>query len=161
MNEIGMGLSAVAGMFGLFGGIGLLMWIDSRGKAQERQLSHAERLKALETGQTLPDAEVARYNAEASRAWAAGFATLVITVGMGGVAVGATSLVFQFAESGIQVPLLSVIWGVCGLIALVAVCLGLGALGQRERREGRKPRSLDVPPHAEQLPAVLGDPVLS
>ena len=64
------GLSAAAILLALFGGIALLMLIDGRGKARDRELTHAERLRALELGQPLPDAEVARAHSEASRAWA-------------------------------------------------------------------------------------------
>ncbi len=121
-------LAGAGGLFALFGGIALLMWIDSRTKAQERQLAHAERMKALEKGQPLPDADVARANATASRAWAAGVSAVVITLGMGGLAVGATSLVFRHAEPGAQLPLLAIVWGVCGLIGLIAVSVGFASV---------------------------------
>src|SRR5687768_8118848 len=100
------GLSAAAGLLALFGGIALLMLIDGRNKAKERQLAHAERMRALERGQPLPDAEAARAWAEASRAWAAGLATTFVSLGMGGVAVGATALGFRHGEPRAQLPLL-------------------------------------------------------
>src|SRR6185295_16852127 len=101
------GLSAGAALLALFVGIAFLVWVDSKSKAQERQLAHTERIKALEVGQPLPDAEVARAHADASRAWAAGLTAVFVPLGLSGVATGATALVFGSADRGIQLPLLS------------------------------------------------------
>ena len=136
------GLSAGFGLLALFGGLALLLWIDSRSKAKERELAHIERLKALELGQPLPDAEVARHQSEASRAWAAGVAALIVPLGLGGVAIGATSLVFGATDPRFHVPLLSIIWGVCGIVSLVTVSVGLGAIRQREKASHKACQSL-------------------
>src|SRR5256885_757953 len=132
-NLIWTGVSAASVLLALFGGIALLMLIDGRGKAKERALAHAERMKALELGQPLPDAEVARAKADASRAWARGLCAAAASLGMVGASLGATALVLLWAEPGSQLPTLCVVWGVCGLVALVAVSVGLAASRQRER----------------------------
>ena len=126
------GLAGAAGLLALFGGIAILMLIDGRNKAQERKLTHAERLKALEMGQPLPDAEVARARSDASRAWARGLSAAAASLGMAGAAVGATALLVGRDEPHTLLPLLSVIWGVCGLVALVAVAVGQGAARRRD-----------------------------
>ena len=51
------------------------------------------------------------------------------------VGVGATALVLGKAEANIQLPLLCVLWGICGLIGLVAV--SNGAEASRRLAEGR------------------------
>src|SRR5438105_3809452 len=131
-NIVWTGLSGALGLLALFGGIALLMLIDARGKAKERELTHTERMRALELGQTLPDAEVARARAESSRAWAGGLAAVTVSLGMAGAAVGATAVVLERTELSSQLPLLCVIWGICGVVALVAVSAGLKAARRRE-----------------------------
>ena len=133
VNEFTTPLAGAAGVLSLFGGIGLLMWIDYRGKIREKEYAHAERMKALEVGQTLPDADVSRSEADASRAWAAGLTAILVSLGMVGAAVGATALVFQLADLSVHLPMVCVIWGVCGLVSLVAVTGGLSAMRRRER----------------------------
>src|SRR3954451_14060256 len=86
------GLSAALALLVMFGGIALMMLIDSRGKAKERELAHTERMRALELGQPLPDADVARARSDASRAWARGLSAATASLGMAGAAVGATAL---------------------------------------------------------------------
>src|SRR5438128_2605714 len=58
------------GGLAFFGGLALTFW--DRRKREERQTAHLERAKALELGQPLPDAEIARATAEVTRARAAG-----------------------------------------------------------------------------------------
>jgi hypothetical protein len=128
MDLVGGGVFAVAGLAVFFGGIALLMLIDGRGKAQERQFAHAERLKALEVGQPLPDAEVARARAFSQRMWAAGLTALFVPLGLGSAAVGATALVFSMASPHTHVTLLCVIWGICGVVSLTAVTTALGVM---------------------------------
>jgi hypothetical protein len=128
MDLFSGGVFAVAGLAVFFGGIALLMLIDGRGKAQERQFAHTERLKALELGQTLPDAEVARARASTQRAWAAGLTALFVPLGLSSMAVGATALVFSMAKADAHVTLLCVIWGVCGVVSLTAVTTALGVM---------------------------------
>ena len=65
------GIAGALGSLGFFGGIALLVWAGNKGEAEkkklqherelkQREMEHTERLKALELGQTLPDAEVAQ-----------------------------------------------------------------------------------------------------
>src|SRR5947208_2552601 len=142
------GVPAASVLLALFGGIALLMLIDGRGKAKERELAHAERMRALELGQLLPDAEVAQARSDASRAWARGLSAAAVSLGMAGASVGATALVLERGEPGSQLPLLCVVWGVCGLVALVAVSVGLAA---SRRREGPgKPKATPSTPSRKE-----------
>jgi hypothetical protein len=138
MDLIGGGVFAVVGLAVFFGGIALLMLIDGRSKAHERQLAHAERLKALELGQPLPDAEVARARASAQRAWAAGLTALLVPLGLASTAVGATALVFSMASPQAHVTLLCVIWGVCGVVSLTAVTTALGVMAAGRHKPTEK-----------------------
>lgn len=157
VNDLMTPLSGAIGVLSLFGGIGLLMWIDYRSKIREKEYAHTERMKALESGQTLPDADIARSQADASRAWAAGLTALLVPLGMAGSAVGATALIIQLAAPSVHLPLVCVIWGVCGLVSLVAINVGFHAMRRRERSEERGQRShrdQPTPPTAESLRAV-------
>lgn len=146
------GMAAAVSVLALFGGIALLMWVDARGKGQERQLAHTERLKALEVGRALPDADVARAQAEASRAWAAATVGFLVPLGVMGAAIGATALVFNHAESRVHLPLLATIWGVCGVVSLTAVASALACVrrqsrpGPAERRPDPAGAHADAPP---------------
>lgn len=122
------GVFSVLGVLAFFGGIALLMVIDGRNKTRVRQLEHAERMKSLESGQPLPDAEVARAKTAAQRAWAAGLTALCVPLGLGGIAVAGSALIFHMAAAHAQVPLLCVIWGICGVVGLVATTTALGVL---------------------------------
>jgi len=144
-----MGVSAAVTLLVFFGGIALLVLISSRSEAKERELAHTERMRALELGQPLPDAEVARARSDASRAWARGLSAAAASLGMAGAAIAATALVLPHAEPRSQVPLLCVIWGVCGLVALTAVSVGLASSRRRERPS--KPEAAPLTsPHKEQ-----------
>lgn len=122
------GLASAAVTVAFFGGIALIMWVDARNKRLVRQMEHAERLKALELGQTLPDAELARARVESSRAWAAGLMGLVVPGSVFGIAAGATALVLAYASPSIHLPLLCVIWGISGLTGLLTVIISLGTI---------------------------------
>jgi len=143
MDLIGGGLIGVAGLAVFLGGIALLVWIDGRNKAQERQLTHAERLKSLEMGQPLPDAEVARARAASQRAWAVGLTATLVPLGLAGTAVATTALVFHAAAPRVHVPLLCVIWGICGVVGLVAATTALGVLAAG--REMAPPTKKEMP----------------
>jgi hypothetical protein len=125
------GILSVLGIVAFFGSIGLLMWIDQRGKATQQRQQHEQRLRALELGRELPDAAVARAEASSSRAWAAamvGFFVPLLTLGAG---VGTTALVLSFAAETIHLPVLCVVWGVAGLVCIVAVTTSLGTMHAR------------------------------
>jgi hypothetical protein len=137
--ELGIGLLGALGTFAFFGGIALLMWIDSRNKRHERELRHAERIKALELGQSLPDGEVARAHADQARAWVLGLICFIVPPCLVGTAVGATALILDMAAPGIHLALLCVIWGIAGLVSLVTVTSSLHAIsGARDDEEKKK-----------------------
>src|SRR5437762_2680342 len=137
-------VAAALGTLAFFGGIALMQWVDQRGKTTQRQLEHAERLRALELGQELPDAAVARAAATSSRARAAASVGVLVPAFVLGSGVGATALILVTASANIHLPLLCVIWGVCGLVSLVAVSSSLSALKHQRQNEPveTKPNSL-------------------
>src|SRR5262249_27007715 len=97
----------------------------------KQQHAHVERLKALEMGLPLPDADIARAKAEGSRARGAALIGVLAPLIMALAAVGGMYLVFQQDFIAFQFPLLCVIWGTCGIVSLVAVAVSLGALSRR------------------------------
>jgi hypothetical protein len=120
-------------------GAALLKWVDMKRTAEDRQFAHAERLKALELGQALPDAEVARLKAESeflqasldatgNRTAGAVAASILVPLIMAGSAVGGTALVLLFAEARLHLPLVCTIWGVSGLVSLVTVATAAAVL---------------------------------
>jgi hypothetical protein len=139
-------MSAEVGMFGIAAvilascvGAALLRWVEFKRSAAERELAHQERLKALELGQPLPDAEVARLKAESealqanlnasgNRSAGAVAACIFVPLFMAGAAVGGTSLVLIFANAGLHLPMVCTIWGVTGLVSLVTVTTTAAAL---------------------------------
>ena len=128
---------------GLFGAIGttaffafcaFAVWIDYRKKKEDRETANLERMKALELGYPLPDAEVARANAYASAAWAAGLIGLlvplvVISLTVAGTIVAVLNLP---ARGNIAVPLI-VAWSIAAVLALVAVVRSLSVIRQLPR----------------------------
>jgi hypothetical protein len=140
-NEFMTPLAGAAALLALFCGIALLMWIDYRSKIREKEHAHTERLRAIEAGQPLPDVDVARAQADATRSRSAALTAIFVPLGMAGAAVGATALVFHLADLHVQLPLGCVIWGVCGLVSLVAITNSLGVMRRRERLDGRVQRS--------------------
>jgi hypothetical protein len=153
-NDIFTPLAAALGTFAFFGGIGLIMWIDQKGKSRERELAHIERLKALELGQPLPDAAVARAQADASRARAAGATMILVPLGMAGMAVGVTPLVFIFGGPNLHLALLCVIWGVCGLVGLVGVSVGFETSKRREKAATTEPHAPALVEKQQSLEAI-------
>src|SRR5207249_730619 len=147
-----MVVSAALALLALLSGLVLLTLINSRSKAKERELTHAERLRALDLGQPLPDAEVARAKSDASRAWARGLSAAAASLGMAGAAIAATALVLPHTEPRSQLPLLCVIWGVCGLVALTAVSVGLAS--SRRREKPSKPEAAPSTPSPKEQPEV-------
>jgi hypothetical protein len=95
---------------------------------------HVERMKLLELGLSLPDAELARHQAENSRTTTAGAVGIIVPLVMAGSAVGVTAMMLnQPSDFFMRVALLCTVWGVAGLVSLVSVILSLVAL------RGRKP----------------------
>jgi hypothetical protein len=133
MEAVGISLAVALGLCGFMGGTALLMWIDARNKRHERELKHAERLKALEMGQPLPDLENARVRTEQVRTILLGMVAFMVPPGLAGTAVGATALVLYQASPSIHLPLLCVIWGVIGVVSLVAISTTVPILGGVKR----------------------------
>jgi hypothetical protein len=102
----------------LFGGIALCVWLDQRGKTKRRELEHVERLRALELGRPLEDAETARADALGS-----------IGVSLGVTCIAAAALTSCFAlyllESELRVLVLLAVWAICGLTGggIAAACV--------------------------------------
>jgi hypothetical protein len=100
-------------------------------KHEGAKLAHAERLRAIELGQPLPDAEIARANAECSRARAAGTVGTVVPAIALSAAAGISVMIlgepYQGTWHGLhpQAHLLIVIWSAAGIVSLAAV---LGSL---------------------------------
>lgn len=114
---------------------------DPTAAAAERlrrlEIIHAERMSALESGQSLP--EVAIACAEADQTWARAVAGInivhTVSVALGpaavcGIAVGATAVVLAEADAERHSVLITVIWTAAVLIS-AAVIVGLWAIGRQ------------------------------
>jgi len=130
----------------------LLVWgaytvqVKLRKETRDRELAHAERMKALELGQPLPDAGALQAEAEMVRTRATAAVGVLVPLCMAASATGGTVLVFHWAEKAIHLPILCVVWGVNGLVSMVAVTYSLTILwrprgpsadGQKERSTGK------------------------
>src|SRR5262245_54560937 len=119
---------------------------EFRNKAQERQLAHAERIKAIETGNPLPDAEVAWAAADRTRARMVGLIGIFVPLLTVVAAVIATAILVALGgrEGSQDMPLpfagsfipwygkvLFVIWPVCGIVSLATVVLSTVGLRRR------------------------------
>ena len=120
-----MVLANVLGISALFGGIGLCVWLDQRGKTRRRELEHAERMRAIELGRPLDDAAVARLNALGA------IGVAVPISALSAAAIGSSfALLVQYSR--LRFAIIAVIWVVCG-----AVCLAV--LPEIARRLREKP----------------------
>jgi hypothetical protein len=134
METISVAFAGTVGSIIFFGGIALLMWVDQRGKLRQRDLDHAERMKALEVGQPLPDADVARAKADSTRAAVAGVIGVFVPLFMAAAATVTTCVTIAQANvpwERSSTSLLIVVWIVSGLISLVTVVLSLIAVRRR------------------------------
>ena len=161
-------MEAVLGVFGGALAIGaffgvLAIWVVSTGElkkkqrerereAREREFQHPERLKALEAGFPLPDADLAEARADRVRAGVAGAIGIAVPAVAAGCAVAGTALVLTLAQPHLHLPLLCTIWPMSGVVGLVAVSKALRVLSRgasrRPEREGPPPRKRlppDVP----------------
>lgn len=137
-EEIIFPLAGVLGSVAFFGGIGFLMWLDARGKQKQRELEHTERMKALEMGQPLPDADIAQSNAVRARAWALGAIGVFVPFIMVCAAIVATVLSHNYLDPIVSPAMLLAIqctaWGVCGLVSLVIPLACIGSIGAMRTR---------------------------
>lgn len=140
MESISVAFAGTVGSIIFFGGIALLMWVDQRGKIRQRDLEHAERMKALEVGQPLPDSDIARAKADSTRAGVAGFIGVCVPLFMASAATITTCVTISHSNvpwERSSTALLIVVWIVSGLISLLTVVLSLVAL--RRRGVGAEP----------------------
>jgi hypothetical protein len=96
-----------------------ILWY--RYEVRKRHLKHAEQMKALEVGQPLPGADIAR-------ATAAGFIGTLVPLTTIAAALMLTVLVFNQGEDASYRRLLTPIWGVCGGVSLVVALASLRSL---------------------------------
>jgi hypothetical protein len=120
-------LASVVGGVLLF--VFAITWMALRHDQTKKRMEHEERLKSLELGQPLPDAHIAQAKAASSRVQAVAAVGVLVPLLMAGTAFGSTWLVFQQETRGMQFPLLCIIWGICGLVSLVAAATSLGIIG--------------------------------
>jgi hypothetical protein len=100
-------------------------------QARQRELTHAERMKALELGLPLPEVEIARAHAEAVKAKteAAKFIVahvmrLLLPLGVFGIALGASAIVICQGPVSLQWPALALIWICSSLVSATVVLAG-------------------------------------
>ena len=125
-----------------FPALAFAFWLIIKQTAQERSLKHAERLKALDLGQQLPDAEIAQlqaaneqltaqFNAVNNRLSTVTFLALAVPLIMMGAAVGGTALVLHEAAASLHLPLICTAWGVCGIVSVTSLVPVILVLAQR------------------------------
>jgi hypothetical protein len=125
----------LAGGFALFLfclGLALVGWVIGRvemdkrkADAQEQERRHQERLRALELGFPLPEADLARAKADEVRARSAGLVGLVVPLGVAGIAVAATAMIL---ERGSELhPILYAVWGISG-VGVMTVIMSMTAM---------------------------------
>jgi len=117
-------------------------WFAMKQTAQDRALKHAERLKAMELGQPLPDLEIAQLKAANenlaaqvtavnNRLGAVCFLAFFVPLIMVGAAIGGTALVLAQAAASLHLPLLCTMWGVCGIVSLACLVPVILVLAQK------------------------------
>lgn len=132
METLYGGIAAACIILAFFGGIAFCSWIDHRLKGKQRQLEHEERLRSLEAGIPLPDAEVARAKVDGTRAWMAGLIGTLVPLVFLAAAVTMTFLAWRDIQAGFAerfpLGLLAIIWGTTAGVSLLAVILSLVAV---------------------------------
>jgi hypothetical protein len=105
--------------------------IADREQLRQREMMHSERMKALETGQPLPEVELAKANTETVRAKTEAAKSIVATIGralvplgMGGIGIGASAVVIINADPTLHWPALAMIWPCVALVGTVAALSG-------------------------------------
>jgi hypothetical protein len=121
---------------GVLTGGGLLILIVTvlafRHERRKRELEHIERVKSLEAGLPLPDAEVAR-------AKAAGIATTLIGMAaMSAAGVGTWLVLPRLEEPQQLIAALGIIWGCAAGVGVLAALVGLSVLRRPASGEGPK-----------------------
>jgi drug/metabolite transporter (DMT)-like permease len=136
-----------AGVLAFFGGIALVVWASHHGKIEElklradkQRLDHEEQMRALELGQVMPHAELARARSDSIRAWAAATVGVLVPVAAVVTATISTVEIIHPPEYSRSLPILIVIWGVAAGVSLTAVVLSALAIW------GRRPPHPPPPP---------------
>jgi len=114
----------------LFAGVVLCVWLDQRGRTRRRELEHVERLRALDMGRPLDDAETGR---------TAALATIGVGVGVSSFAAAAFAtcfVLYYLLEGNASFLLLLVIWPVCALVAGGVAAGCIFAIGRRRPSDG-------------------------
>jgi hypothetical protein len=167
-TAIGIALASAAGLLAFFGGIALVVWAAHRGKLEELKLradkqrfEHEQQMRALELGQVLPHAELARARSDSLRAWAAATVGVLVPVCMAVTATITTLVDVNPPVDTKSLPILSLIWSLAAAVSLVTVILSTLAIrGRRPPHpppppptEGkvRRPPFEDKPPSPEQV----------
>jgi hypothetical protein len=147
-------LGVVCGFGLLFAGVAVVL--DFRKKTRDRELTHAERIKALESGHPLPDAELAWAKVEGARTAVRALVGVFVPLFMVAGAAGGTALVLiegkppaeamlnPFFASG-HTPILCTIWGVAGLVSLLAVILSIAGSSRRRPADGARAQAASEP----------------
>lgn len=126
-----------------FGFIAFCVWIDYRKKKDERDAAHLERMKALELGFPLLDAEIERAKAYTSAAWAAGVIGLVVPIVLLSLTLAGTIVALSYRQAGedISIPLV-IAWLIAAVLVLAIVMRSLSTIRQLPRPSGdASPRS--------------------
>jgi hypothetical protein len=116
----------------MFGPFGKKDDLTRAEEMRQREMTHAERLKAIELGRPLPEVELARAKTDAIRAQVdaakviVGFLTrTVVALGTLGIAVGATAVVLQQAPPASQLAALAFIWIAVALVGVATALAGV------------------------------------
>ena len=111
---------------------GIAIWLENRRASRRRELEHVERMKAIESEYPLPDEDSSRHKI-------LGGIGIVVPVGSLAVAAWSTQLILDKEELLAPRWLLTVIWGVAGLVALVVGVVAAAALRPRKVNWPSKP----------------------
>ncbi len=126
--------------------IAILYYKYERRKGENQ---HVERMKVLDSGLPLPDVDLARCKADSSRTATAGAVGIFVPLFMAGSALGATALVLHLVHDvPVLVALLCTVWGVCGLVSLLAVVFSLLVVRRAPVAGGNKAAAAEPPLHS-------------
>jgi hypothetical protein len=140
------------------------MWFGKSEKALEH--THIERMKCLEMGFPLPDAELAWVQAVQLRGGQITAVLIVGTIALAVAPVGATAILLALGKDLFAVwalvPMLLLIWGVNGYLLFTLLRHGMQSLGQIKRPADFVVKPVPAPPQPNgkprEVPEVLVPP---